>query len=105
MVWDGVYDDIYWTWNFTGGCGIITPAPMLELAAKTLVSLPALVRRFCQGCWYLEWQFLQPMPHIPQWDAYRKPHGHCPPCIYWKHPYEWDNNPPGFYYPWQTPPP
>ena len=101
MVFDGLPDDIYWFMAFTGGNILWVPASVAPLYAKSLTSLPQIPRDICGACWYQTPPLDYFHPMVPRWDIYRGQQQPCPVSIYWPHPYEYDNNPPGFYYPWQ----
>lgn len=103
QVWWGPYDDIYWRMGASGGWGYYVPETDLYSMCLFLAGNPEIVRRNCSACWYREEPFLFGYPKTMQINTNlyaRKP---CIPTIYWPHVYEYDNNPPGFYYPWQLP--
>jgi hypothetical protein len=65
-----------------------------SIAAKSLVSLPALLRHSCPFCWDEDW-YRQHTPATPAWNIYRgQQHEICVPGILWDI-YNYDP-PPGF---------
>ena len=103
QVWIGPFDDVYWTWNANGAANFYAPEDQQYSFAQTLCRLPELVSRVCYGCWYAEGPWAYNGPRVLQWGAKFGADKPRIPAIWWPHVWEWDNNPPGFYYPWQTP--
>jgi hypothetical protein len=105
QVWVGPIDDIYWIMAADGAQNFYAPEPERLAFALDLAAQPRIAARCCYACWSAELPMLYTGPRCLQWGMHFAEDQPRIPCIYWPHPYEWDNNPPGFYYPWQTPPP
>lgn len=100
MIWDGTEEDIYWLWAFGAGSVLTSVAGEAYAYARDLAAMPQMARRICTGCWYQYYGMAFDMPIAPQWNIYHGEQKPVPPSIYWNHPYEWDNPPPGYWYPW-----
>jgi hypothetical protein len=92
---------LVWQWQLLdlppGGTYISIPCldePSAILAARSLTSLPLIVRDLCPFCWdddIFKWY----TPSTPRWNIYRgQTHVRVIPCIYWDLANE--DPPPGF---------
>lgn len=101
QIWDGVYDDIYWAMGAINYVVQGAPAGGELIMALDLEAQPQVVRQLCPACnWIGAYDYI-PWTRAPRWNINHGKTNRTPPAIYWKHPNEYDNNPPGHPYPWQ----